>query len=697
MSSLFFSRNSLSMIFQSENSECGLACLAMIANYHGDATKLSDLRESYRLSGGGASVKDLMAAAATLKLRCRPLKAECSELKALELPVILHWDLDHFVVLKKVSRKGLVIHDPAVGIREYSFSEIGIHFTGIALEVRKNKDFEPKFDRTTFTLGQLFEPGKGFYKVAGQVFVMSILIQILSILTPLYLQLVIDQGLALRDGDLVLLLALLFLIVMVAKTVVSYFRSIILLQFSNQFGFQLAENTFHHLIRLPLTFFEKREMGDIVSRFSSLESIKQLVTQEMITVVVDGIFSLITLILLYLYSPVLCSIALAAIAMFCVLKILSLNKEKTLREEALIAGAKQQTSFMENVRSISTTKLNGIEREREQDWLASYTGLINSSYHLGSFQLSIGSAQGLIFGVDHVLTIYFGASLVFDQTLTVGQLMSFIFLKQHFISSVTAMVPKLAELKLMGLELERLSDITLQEKDPDHTDNSLLDIKPEAKIEVSDLSFAYSDNCPNIFSRLSCQLADGESLGVWGKSGCGKTTFVKLLMGQEKPSCGSILFGGRSLADLSKSEKRGYIAAVLHDETLLAGSIAYNIHLDLEKFNEEKLMKICRTVGLAEAVSSLPMGLSTKVGDLGALLSAGQVQRLLLARALYSDPKILVLDEALSHLSEKVGVELLAMMHRRGLSVILVSHSPTLLDATDKQLIFDEEKLAITA
>lgn len=691
MNSLFTSREVLPMLFQAETSECGLTCLAMIANYHGNGIGLKDLREAYKLSGVGASIKDLMAAATELKLRCRPLKAECSDLENLELPMILHWDLDHFVVLKKVTKKKVLIHDPAVGVREYALSEVGLHFTGVALEVRKGKDFVAQKKRNSLTLSQFFEPGKGFFRAIIQVFAMSVLIQVLAILNPLYLQLVIDQGFALRDADLILLLTLLFAVLLVAKTVVSYFRSVVLLQFSNQLGFQLAENTFHHLIRLPLKFFEKREMGDIVSRFSSLESIKQLITQEMITVVVDGIFSVLTLVLLYLYSPLLCGVSLIGITSFCLLRGVSINREKTLREESLVAGAKQQTSFMENVRSVSTTKLNGIEREREHDWLSSYVTYLNSGYHLGSFQLSISTAQGLIFGLDHVVTIYLGATLVFDQVFSVGQLMSFIFLKQHFIGSITSMVPKLAEIKLMRLELDRLADITNHERDEVCAVNSLADLGLRATVEVKGLSFAYSDHGPTIINNINCQLDAGKILGVWGRSGCGKTTFLKLLVGNEEPSSGNILFGGRKLKEIPKEQRRGYIGAVLQEETLLLGSLAYNIHLDLERFDEEKLMRVCDLVGLAEVVRSLPMGFSTKVGELGLFFSAGQIQRLLLARALYQEPKILILDEALSHLSEQVGVELLNRIQSLGTSVILVSHSPALLKAADEQLLLDGE------
>jgi ATP-binding cassette subfamily B protein RaxB len=196
---------------------------------------------------------------------------------------------------------------------------------------------------------------------------------------------------------------------------------------------------------------------------------------------------------------------------------------------------------------------------------------------------------------------------------------------------------------------------------------------------------------------VNCELDAEESLGVWGKSGCGKSTFLKILLNFEEAKSGSVLFGGRALATLSMKERRGYLAAIMHGETLLAGSLAYNINLNLEKFDDYKLMEVCELVGIADVIRELPMGFSTQIGELGLLFSAGQVQRLLLARALYYKPKILLLDEALSHLSEAIALDLLAMIRRSKITLILVSHSPALLRATDKQLMLDDEHLAIRA
>jgi ATP-binding cassette subfamily B protein RaxB len=686
MTTLFAKRGGVPMLFQAQTSECGLACLAMISSYFGKELSLGQLRERYQITNLGASIKDLMIASTRLKLGCRPLKLELGDLGKLQLPVILHWDLDHFVVLTKVSGRTFTIHDPAVGVRRYSLAELNLHFTGVALEISCLQDFTPEKSNPKLTLRHLFKPGADFFKTALQVFLLSIAIQILAIAAPLYLQLVIDQGISLQDHDLILLLAILFLIITVAKSAVSYFRGIVLLQFSSQTGFQLARNSFGHLIRLPINYFERREIGDVVSRFGSLETIKQLVTQEMITVIVDGIFSCVTLLLLFLYSPVLGGIALASISLFCLVRILALKTERILRQEALVASAKQQTGFIENVRTIVTTKLYGLETERANSWLADYTGLINSGYFLGRFQLSIGTAQSLLFGLDYIATIFLGTQLVLNQGMTIGQLMSFIFLKQNFVSSVSAMIPKLSEIQLMKLELDRLADITLHKVDVIDQAPSIVDKELAGHIKIDGLGFRYGDTSNWIIENLELTLLAGESLGIYGASGCGKTTLLKLLLGIETPSKGKVFIDDKELTKQSWGGMRGKISAVTHGETVLTGSIAYNINLGLDHFDLEKLQSVCTITGLDKLISELPMGFSTPLTEAGAVFSAGQLQRLLLARALYQQPKILVLDEALSHLGDADAIATFEKLKKLGMTLVFVSHNPKLIELTDSQL-----------
>ncbi|MEX0963174.1 MAG: peptidase domain-containing ABC transporter [Pseudohongiellaceae bacterium] len=689
MTGILSSRNRLPMIFQSEVAECGLACLAMIASYYGKYSDLRSLRESLCLPAAGASVGQLLQASQRLDLQGRPLKLDLQDIGLLTLPALLHWDTDHFVVLRSVTGKSIVIHDPAAGIRKYSLAELDLHFTGIAIELAPKTSFTREKLAKEFSARDLFRITPSFRAAIGQVFLLSLLLQILSLVFPLYLQLVIDQGLSKGDPDIILLVALLFLLVILAKASVSYFRGVLVLQFSSQLGFQVVSSTFAHLLRLPLAYFERREMGDIVSRFSSIDNIKQLVTQEMITVIVDGVFSLLTLFLLFLYSPVLAAVALIFVVALSIVRLLTLPMEKHQRQEVLQTGAKQQTRFMENIRCIAVTKNYGIEADRLSEWQNYYAHFVNASYRLGHLQLRLSSFHGFLSGMDHVSTIYLGSMAIFSGELTIGQLMSFVFLKQHFSGSILAMLPKLAEIRLLRLELDRVSDIVLAEPESGYLEHKLLNTKLTGAIAADDLGFGYTPELPNLFDNICFSVGSGEFLTVSGRSGCGKSTLLKLLLGLSAPSSGKVILDGSSISRIGVKQYRSQTAAVLHGDSLLAGSLAYNINLGLEPLNLERLEAACRESCILDDIRRLPMVFNTQVGEMGVALSAGQIQRVLVARALYRSPKILMLDEALSHLGTDVAQKIIANIRRLKITLILVSHNTELGRFAEHELALD--------
>lgn len=686
MIDIFRSRNSLPMIYQNEIAECGLACLAMVANFYGKYSDIRSMRESLCMSAAGSTVKSLLQAGARLDLQGRPLKLELNDIERLTLPAILHWDTDHFVVLKALKGKCFVIHDPAMGIRKYRLAELDYHFTGIAIELSPTASFTQKKRSKDFSLRKLCTGTPGFQKAIWQVFLLSLLLQSLSLIFPLYLQLVIDQGISKGDMDIVFLVALLFSLVIFAKGCVAYFRGVVLLQFSGQLGFQMVSNTFAHLLSLPLSYFERREMGDIVSRFSSLDNIKQLVTQEMITVIIDGLFSLLTFVLLLLYSPTLAWVALLFVVVLSLSRVLAIPIERTCRQEVLQTGAKQQTRFMENIRCIAVTKNYGIESERLSEWQNYYAYFVNTSYRLGHLQLSLSTLHSLLSGLDHVATIYLGSAAIFNGQLTIGQLMSFIFLKQNFTGSVTAMLPKLTEIRLLRLELDRVSDIVCAQPEKGLLSTSLGRPEVSGAIEAIRLGFGYSAARPDIFHSVSFKVAPGETFVISGHSGCGKSTLLKLLLGLESPSQGEVRFDGRTIAELGARHYRSQVGAVLHGDGLLSGSLAYNINLELEPWNFERLQRACRVCGIYDDISQLPMGFNTQVGEMGVALSAGQAQRILLARAIYRQPKILVLDEALSHLSTDVALQIIASIQESRITLVLVTHNRQLASLADCSL-----------
>ena len=678
MSRLFTGRNSLPMIFQAEANECGLACLAMVVSYFGRATDIRSLREASNLPAFGASLKHLTRAAAAASLKTRSLKLELGDIERLSTPAILHWDLDHFVVLKKCRGGKVVIHDPAVGVRKYPLGELDGHFTGIAVEFSSSGSAIGAEPARRLRLRDLVRFSHGTAKGMALILLLSLLVQVCSLLSPLYLQLVIDQGLARGDMDLVLVVALLFGLLMLARTALGHARSLVTMQFSIRLGFEMVSGLFEHLISLPLRFFERREMGDLVSRFSSVEKISAIISQDMITVLVDGLLSILSLILLYLYSPLLATVCVGFVIAAMLLKLSSLPGEKLRRQETIVRAAKSESRLMENIRWASVIKNYAIEEQRGSDWQNHYVNSANAGYQLGTFQLWFGSSQGLLFGIEQILIIYIGASLISGGSLTIGQLMGFIFLKQHFSSSVLAMFPKLAELRLMQLDLERIADIALE---PAEETNRLAQLPRRAfggKLRGEQVGFGYSADERPVFEALDFQVEPGEMLVITGPSGCGKSTLLKLIAGLEQPGAGSLLYDGGPLRKLGLSALRSATAAVLHSDGLLAGDIAFNINLEDEPYNHARLEDACRRACILDEILALPLGFNTRVGELGNSLSAGQVQRVLLARALYKRPKLLLLDESLACLSDTVARRILENIGELRIAVVLVTHNPAL-------------------
>lgn len=674
----------LPMLFQSEIGECGLACLAMIGHYHGKQLEVRELRSRFAGSLSGASVRSLVDIAARLQLRCQALRLEPNDLGSLVLPAILHWDLDHFVVLKKLGRCRAVIHDPAAGVREYTLSELGNHFSGVALQCAPVKGFQKHAPARRLTLRELISAGPDFRHGIAQILLLSLLLQMLTLLAPLYLQLVIDQGITRGDTDLLFLLALLFVFLIFGRTLVAYSRGLLTLSFTNRIGFQLVTDTFRHLLRLPLAFFERREIGDVVSRFSALENIKQIITQELVTAVVDGVFSLLTLVILFLYSPTLALVVLIATGAYSGLRLVTLGGEKARRQETVINNAAQQSRFMENVRAISTIKTNGIESEREADWSDRYTRYLNAGFRLGNYQLALTSWQGLFFGLENIATVYLGALAVTTNQLTLGQFMSFLFLKQHFVTSVTALLPKLGEIRLMRLELERVADIRLAPPEMLAHAESLESPVLCGDIEVERLSFSYKGASEPLFKDLTLCLPAGRVTVITGPSGCGKTTLLKVLLGLEPADAGGMIVDGQRRGAFGLAPFAEQISTVLHGEGLLAGDLAFNVTLGADGGNEKRLRRACERAGLSPVIATLPLGFATRIGELGSMLSAGQVRRVLLARAFYRLPRLLLLDETLTHLGRGAAVAIIDTIRAAGITALVVSHDAEVIAAADQ-------------
>ncbi|KPQ00262.1 peptidase domain-containing ABC transporter [Marinobacter sp. HL-58] len=692
----FSGRRRLPVIHQTEMAECGLACLAMISGYHGHQYDLVTLRRRFPVSLKGATLKSLMDTADDINLTPRALRVELDQLTDVKTPAILHWDMNHFVVLRKAGKQGVVIHDPAHGKRELDWETVSRHFTGIVLELTPTKAFEIKNEKLSMRLSDFWDRITGFKRALAQILVLSFALQIFALGSPFYMQLVVDDAVVSHDSELLSVLALGFLLLMLIEVTTRAFRSYVILIVSNTLNIQMANNLFRHLIRLPMAYFENRHIGDTVSRFGSLESVRDLLTTGFVEAIVDGLMSLILVVLLFLYSPKLAVIVLLTVFIFLMIRLALFRPFRNLNEEAIVAAASEQSNFMESVRGIQSIKLFGKEVDRQTLWQNRYADVINTGIRLGKFRIGFDTANGVLFGVENIVVIYLGADLILENALTVGMLYAFVSYKRQFTEKANTLIDKVIEFKMIRLHLERIADIaqTPTEKSLDSralTQHGEQDLA--GKLQLQDIAYRYSPNDPFLFQGLDLTVRPGEVIAIVGPSGCGKTTLLKIMLGLLEPGDGALLVDGQDLEKVGLRQYRSQIAAVMQNDQLMSGNIADNISFFDPEPNQSSIEECAQWACIHDDILAMPMGYNSLVGDMGTTLSGGQKQRLLLARALYQKPRILFLDEATSHLDSATEDAVNANLRKLDITRIMIAHREATINMADRVVVLQGGQL----
>jgi ATP-binding cassette subfamily B protein RaxB len=672
------------LLRQTEVAECGLASLAMVAGYYGQQIDLPFMRRQFAPSLRGTTMRALIDLADQLGFVPRAVKLPLESLGSLQMPAILHWDLNHYVVLEAVRADKALIHDPNGISRWLPFETVSNHFTGVALELRPGHDFKAGHHVARLRLNQLWNRISGAKRALGQVVVLSLVLQAFVLASPYYMQIALDSVVPAMDRDLMLVLALGFGLFGVIYAAASLLRSYVLLVAGSALSFSLATNIARRLFRLPVPWFERRHMGDILSRFQSIAPIKQLLTEVAAIGLVDGVLAIATLFVMFFYSASLALIALFAFAAYLAVRMLSFSAEREAQEDLIVTVGKEQTTLIESIRGMTTLRLFGREALRHAVWQSHLVESINANTRLSRIRILQTAANLLIFTLENVITVWLAISYVVSASgFSIGMVFAYLAYKTQFIDKASALVDQAIAFKMLGLHLERLSDIALSDEDDAfHQPGSKAEL--EGTIELVGVDFRYGPAEPLVLSGLSLKVETGEHVAITGPSGGGKSTLIKLLLSLATPERGWILIDGVPLEQFGAANFRRQIAAVLQDDNLFAGSLADNIALFEERIDLDWLVECARAAAIHDDIMQMPMQYDTLVGDMGSTLSGGQKQRVLLARALYKRPRILVMDEGTAHLDAAHEQAVNAAINRLGITRIIVAHRQETVAAADR-------------
>ena len=684
MASLRFGRQRVPLMLQTEAAECGLACLAMVAGYHGAVTDLQSLRREHAVSLRGSTLKSLIDVADTMRLAARPLRVELSALTQLRLPAIVHYDFNHFVVLTAVRRDRVELNDPARGARTLSLDEFSKHFTGVALELTPTPAFVRERRVERFSIVSVFAQARGLRAALARLVALALAFEVFALAMPWLTQLTVDEVLVSSDRDLMTVLALGFALLVLIQTAIGALRGWLLLHLTNTLSLQVLTQLFSHLLRLPLGFFEKRHVGDLLSRFASMDAIQRTLTGSSLEVLIDGVLAIGMFIVMGIYSLRLTFVVLLVAACYALLRWALFRPLRDAVHEQLIFTAQQQTQFIESLRGIQTIKLYMGESDRLARWQNAVVDTLNASIRAQTLALTYRMASFALFGLENVLIFWLGAREVMDGGFSIGMLLAFVAYKLVFTSRLANLIDKFTEFKLLDLHGERVADVALASVE--RRGEAAAPDLARATCVIENLGFRYGPHDPFIFRNVSFTIEPGESVALTGRSGVGKTTLAKVVLGLLPATEGRVLIDGLDIRDIDPATLRAQIGAVMQEDYVFAGTISDNVSLFDAEVDAARVNEALVTAALAEEVARMPMGVETLVSNAGSALSGGQRQRLLLARALYRRPRFLMLDEATSALDDEREQAVNQAVRDLGTTTLIIAHRASTVAMAGKRV-----------
>ena len=679
-------------IYQESMNDCGLACLAMIATHHGLNVTVRQLSEQCDVGSIAMSAHDLVRIAGNLCMNSRVLRLEPDELAELITPCILHWKMNHFVVLESADQNRIVIIDPALGRRSLSALEADRLFTGIALEITRAETFVAKKTPSALSVFCVAHGLTTEKKAIGYIIALVMTLEILTLTMPLVSQIIIDGAITSQDKDFLLVAALGGTILVLFQFTLSVVGDVAKLRLSQRIGLRWSSNLFLHLMKLPWAYFQQRQLGEISSRFSALKPIKEFLLASVTKTPIDIIVLICAGSLMALYNTTLLWIVLIAGLCYGFTQAFFHPLLRNATAERLILSAKEHAYFLESLRAALTIKMSGNVDLRANQWSNIIVDVQNRGTATQKIQILSSGINALIFGVESMSVLFVAGNSIIDSEMSIGMLIAFLGFKSNFTSRLAGIINTITQWHMQSVQCDRLADIALH-KPEEATSKTSPGPHSCLKIELVNVSFRPRMDSPWIIKNVNLIINPGDSLAIVGRSGSGKSTLTKLILGFLEPTEGHVLVNGLRLAEFGPASLRAMTGAVMQEDQVLNGTIAENIaSFDLES-QMTQVRSACKTANLHHVICKLPMGYHTVITDACSTLSSGQRQRPYLARAIYKCPKLLILDEATNNLDSHSEQHIISSLREMDITLITIAHRVETLALASKVIELEKGEI----
>jgi len=670
--------------------DCGPTCLAMVLAAHGVHDTASECRELCHAGRDGTRLRTLVAVADRFGVAARPGRVRPECFGSVALPAIAHWQHRHFVVVERWGPRRVTIVDPATGRRTLTYDEFTAAFAGTVLSLEPRSDIvrrpRSRLPLWVWYLAAMFRDQTAQFALA-QIVVASLLLQGAGLAGPLFTKLVVDAGT--RESTVSLgLMATAMSIVVLGKSVTTFVRSLVMTRLQTRLDARLTQGFFEHLMALPYRFFQSKTSGDLLMRLSSNTMIREILTTQLLSFVLDGPLSALFLIIMLVVSPPLALVAAAMAVGQGVLAFASLRPLRDLAQRTVVAKTDEQSCLVELMKGIAYIKASAGEQRAYDRWVELFRRQLGVSVERSYLSAKVELALGFARTASPLVLLWYGAYLVAHASMPLGTMLALTTLATSFLAPVTSLVQSTQQLQLLDAYVERLTDVleTERERRPDISQRARA-TRLAGRIEARGLSYRFSPDGPAIVDDVSFSVTPGEKLGIVGPTGSGKSTILMLLLGLYQPTAGEVLYDGIPLSELDPRDVRRWCGVVLQDSAAFAGSFKTNILLNTPAATAEQIDAAAEIAGLATDIRRLPMAYETSVAEGGSNLSGGQRQRLAIARAIAPRPSILLLDEASSHLDVAAEAELNAHLERLRCTRIVIAHRLSAVRTADQILV----------